>query len=141
MRNSMKHIEYATYLLIILHFARLALKRVVVKKLNRWTPPKINADEYAAKLAISCRTNPNNNRFVIVQYFKRPSDASSAMFNFIRERYRKLYDSARVLEPNDDLFVPGLSYPDTTVNQMVSMRHALTKAYPDSPIEIIPVQQ
>lgn len=141
MRNPIKHIEYATYLLIILHFARLALKRGAVKKLNRWTPPKINADEYAVKLAISYRTTPNNNRFLIVQYFMTYSDASSAMFNVIRERYGNLYDSVRVLAPDDDLFVSGLCYSDTTVNQMVSMRHTLAEAYPDSPIEIIPVHQ
>lgn len=131
----MESIQYATYLLIFLHFARLAVKRVRIKKREPWKPFEIDPSKYLVKFVLYYKTPTSGGRLALVQYF-RSSDDIADVWLLIKKNYNALRDGGMLLTINDKL-EDYTACVNTDHPHIFSLRHALASAFPDAPIESV----
>ena len=131
----MKSIQYATYLLIFLHFARLAVKRVHIKKREPWKPVKIDPSKYRVKQVLYYKTPTSGGRLALVQWF-RTSDECEKAWKLAKSSYDDLTDGMLILIANEKL-EDYTTYINTSHPHVFSLRHALASAFPDAPIESV----
>lgn len=128
-------IQYATYLLIFLHFARLALKRVRIKKREPWKPVEIDPSKYRIKLVLYFKTPTSGGRIAIVQWFKTSGECEDA-WKLAKSRYYDLTDGMLILIANEKL-EDYTTFIEADFKHFFSLRHALASAFPDAPIESV----
>lgn len=131
----MKSIQYATYLLILLHFARLAVKRVRINKREPWKPVEIDHSKYRIKLVLYYKTPTSGGRLALVQWFRTSGDCEDA-WNFVKSNYNDLIDGMLILLASEKL-EDYTTYIVTDHPHVFSLRHALASAFPDAPIECV----
>jgi hypothetical protein len=130
-----KFIPYATYLLIFLHFARLAIKRVRIKKYEPWKPLKIDTSKYKIKQVLYYKTPTSGGRLALVQWFRTSGDCENA-WKFVKSNYNDLIDGMLILNASEKLEDYTI-YIETDHPHIFSLRHALASAFPDAPIESV----
>ena len=128
----MKSIQYATYLLIFLHFARLAAKRVRIKKREPWKPFEIDTSKYKIKQVLYYNTPASGGRLALVQWFKTTGECEDA-WNLVKSNYNDLIDGMLILLAREKL-EDYTTYIETDHPHVFSLRHALASAFPDAPI-------
>lgn len=131
----MKSIQYATYLLIFLHFVRLAVKRVRIKKREPWRPFKIDTSKYKIKLVLYYKTPTSGGRLALVQWFSTSGECEDA-WKLVKSSYHDLIDGLLILLANEKL-EDYITWINTDHKKVFSLRHALASAFPDAPIESV----
>ena len=131
----MKSIQYATYLLIFLHFARLALKRVHIKKREPWKPVEIDPSKYRIKLVLYYKTPTSGGRLALVQWFRTHDDCENA-WKLAKSCYYDLTNGILLLIANEKLEDYTICIK-TDHPHVFALRHALASAFPDAPIEVV----
>ena len=131
----MKSIQYATYLLIFLHFVRLAVKRVRIKKSEPWRPLKIDTSKYKLKQVLYYKTPTSGGRLALVQWFKTSGECENA-WKLVKSNYNDLIDGMLILIASEKL-EDYITCIETDHPRVFSLRHALASAFPDAPIESV----
>lgn len=131
----MKSIQYATYLLIFLHFARLAAKRVHIKKREPWKPIEIDPSKYRIKLVLYYKTPTSGGRLAIVQWFKTSGECEDA-WKIAKSSYYDLTDGILLLIASEKL-EDYTTCIETDHLHVFPFWHALASVFPDAPIEVV----
>lgn len=131
----MKSIHFSTYLLIVLHFARLAAKRVRIKKRKPWKPVEIDPSKYMIKLVLYYKTPTSGGRLAIVQWFSSAYECEDA-WKLVKSSYDDLAVGMLMLTASEKLEDYTICIK-TDHPHVFSLRHALASAFPDAPIEVV----
>jgi hypothetical protein len=130
-----KSIKYSTYLLIFLHFARLAVKRVRIKRREPWRPFEIDTSKYKLKLALYYKTPTSGGRLALVQWFRTSGECENA-WKLVKSSYLDLAYGMLILNASEKLEDYTICIK-TDHPHVFSLRHALASAFPDAPIESV----
>lgn len=128
-------IKYATYFLIFLHFARLAVKRVCIKRRELWKPFEIDTSKYKIKLVLYYKTPTSGGRLALVQWFRTSGECEDA-WKLVKSSYHDLSHGMLILMASE-ILEDYTTCIKTDHPHVFSLRHALASAFPDAPIESV----